>query len=77
MSNETGKESMVGPTSILVELDGSGWAWIDTGPALHPFVRTDRVRSILLHFVNLARANLNTVPAALAFILIDNRNPNK
>jgi len=59
--------------SIVGELDGFGRALGDAGPALNTFFWVDRIRFILFHLIDLAGANLNTVPTTRTFFLIDNR----
>jgi len=47
--------------SIVGKLDGFGRALGDAGPALNTFLWMNRIRYILLHLVDFAGANFNTV----------------
>ena len=63
----------MGQSSIFVELDGFGRTLVDTGPALNTFLGMDRIRFVLLEFVNLTRADLNAVSTACTFFLVNHR----
>jgi hypothetical protein len=63
----------VGQSSIFVELDGFGRTLVDTGPALNTFLGMDRIRFVLLEFVNLTRADLNAVSTACTLFLVNHR----
>jgi hypothetical protein len=59
--------------SIFGELDGFGRALVDAGPALNAFFWMDRIRFILFHLVDFARADLNAIPTTRTFVFINHR----
>jgi hypothetical protein len=56
-----------------VELDGFRWTLVDAGPTFDAFLGMDRIRFLLLDFIDFTRADLNAVSTTLAFVLINNR----
>jgi hypothetical protein len=59
--------------SILMKLDRFRRALAHTGPALNTILRVDRIGFVSFDFIDFAWADLGTIPAAIAFFLIDDR----
>ena len=59
--------------SILMKLDRFRWALAHAGPALNTILRVDRIGLVSFDFKNFAGTDFGTIPAAIAFFLIDDR----
>lgn len=59
--------------SVLMKLDGFHRTLIHAGPAFDTIFWVDRIGFIFLDLINLTRADLSTVPTAIAFILVNHR----
>jgi hypothetical protein len=59
--------------SILIKLDRFCRTLVYTSPAFNTILRVGRIGFVSFDFINFAGTDLGTIPAAVAFLLIDNR----